>query len=135
MRALRPFTLLLLVCSSLLARAQDGQVAQDSVAVFGPVTALPEFPGGEQAIYPWLVANKHYPKEALAKKIQGTVYIGFVVEKDGWVDQVVVRRGCNPLLDEEAVRLVRQMPNWKPGLGVNGTAVPAHFTVPIQFKL
>ena len=81
------------------------------------------------------MANKHYPKEALAKKIQGTVYIGFVVEKDGRVDQVVVRRGCNPLLDEEAVRLIRQMPTWKPGLGMGGTAVPAHFTIPIQFKL
>ena len=86
-------------------------------------------------MYTWLADNTQYPKEALDKEIQGKVYVEFVVEKNGRVDQVVLRRGCNPLLDWEALRVIGQMPMWKPGRLENGTIVATRFTIPIDFKL
>jgi TonB family protein len=135
MRPLRSFTLLLLLCSSLCVRSQDGVAAKDSIYDLAAVKDQPDFPGGMQAMYKWLATNTNYPREALDKEIQGKVYVEFVVEKDGHVDHVVVRRGCNPLLDQEALRVIGQMPAWEPGRLEDGTVVPTRFTIPIDFKL
>lgn len=135
MKALRLFILLLLTYSSLPAHAQEGQTAKDNVYDLATVAIQPEFPGGQAEMYTWMKKNTAYPDSAFLKGIQGKVYVEFVVEKDGQVDQVLLRRGVNQWLDEEAVRVVGQMPTWKPGRLEDGTAVRTRFTIPIDFKL
>lgn len=99
------------------------------------MTFPPEFPGGNQALNAWLIGNTHYPKKAFKKKIQGTSYVSFVVERDGRIVQVTLRRGCDPLLDKEALRVVEKMPAWNPGRLQDSSLVRVRYTLPIQFKL
>ena len=97
------------------------------------VDIKPEFPSGE-AFYDFLKKNIVYPKEAQEKEIQGRVIISFVIEKDGSVTNVTVIRGIEPMLDAEAVRVVKLMPRWKAGER-NGKTVRVEYTIPINFKL
>ena len=83
--------------------------------VYTIVEQIPEFPGGTAKMMGFLAANISYPQTARDKGVEGRVYISFVVEKDGSVSDVKVLRGIGDGCDEEAVRVVRSMPNWKPG--------------------
>lgn len=75
---------------------------------------MPEFPGGQQAMFKYLSENVKYPTIAHENRIQGRVVVQFVVNKDGSISEVeVVRSGGDPSLDKEAVRLISSMPNWK----------------------
>lgn len=98
------------------------------------VQVKPSFPGGEEARLKWLNENINYPTAAAEANIQGTVTVSFVVEKDGSISNVKVVKGVHSLLDNEALRLVRNMPKWMPGKQ-NGNAVRAYFTQPIRFVL
>ena len=102
--------------------------------VFVVVENQPEFPGGTKAMMKFLNDAIQYPVEAQNKKIQGRVTCNFVVEKDGSITDVQIARGVNPLLDEEAVRVIELMPNWKPGMQ-KGEPVRVRYTVPVVFKL
>ena len=103
--------------------------------VFTIVEEMPEFPGGNDAMYAFINENINYPEEAQKDKIQGVVYVKFIVRKDGSIDENVnVVRGVHPLLDTEAQRVVRSMPDWKPGMQ-RGKPVSVYFTLPIRFKL
>lgn len=95
---------------------------------------MPEFPGGATAMEHFISDNLTYPTEAKAKKIQGKVYIQFVVEKDGSIEHVKIRRGVHHLLDEEAIRIIKIMPDWKPG-SMRGKTVRVRHTIPIVFAL
>jgi TonB family protein len=92
---------------------------------------MPEFPGG---IGPYLGKTVTFPKEAKANGISGRVYINFVVNKDGNVEQVKVLRGVHPLLDTEALRVVKAMPQWIPGIKY-GDKVDVSYHLPLNFKL
>jgi protein TonB len=94
----------------------------------------PEFPRGAAARNRFLENNLRYPKEARDSNIQGTVFVQFVVEVDGRITNVVIHRGVGGGLDEEAVRVVKMMPNWTPGR-TRGKAVRTLFTLPIRFAL
>lgn len=102
--------------------------------VFEVVENAPEFPGGVSGLMEFLSENIRYPVEAQEKNIQGRVICRFVVKKDGSISDVEVIRGVDPLLDAEAIRVIEQMPTWKPGTQ-RGEAVNVHFTIPIQFSL
>jgi len=102
--------------------------------VFTVVELMPEFPGGQKALFQYLAENTKYPVEAMQQGIAGRVICQFVVEKDGNVDSVKVVRGVHPLLDQEAVRVVSMMPTWKPGMQY-GKLARVRFTVPVNFKL
>lgn len=95
---------------------------------------MPAFPGGEAALKVFIAENVEYPELAAENDIQGTVYIRFVVKKTGAVGEVQVTRGVDPLLDDEAVRVVKLLPNFKPGMQ-GGRAVNVWFSVPIVFQL
>ncbi len=95
---------------------------------------MPEFPGGEVALRKYIAEHIKYPPLAQENGIQGTVFLRFVVKKDGTVGEVQVTRGVDPLLDEEAVRVVKSLPKFKPGFQ-GGKPVPVWFSVPIVFKL
>lgn len=95
---------------------------------------MPEFQGGTQALMDYLKANVKYPVSAKELGIQGTVYIGFVVFKDGTLGNIKIRRGVSYDLDNEAKRVIKTMPNWKPGKN-NGKIVNCEMTLPIKFRL
>ena len=103
--------------------------------VFVVVETMPEFPGGQQALFKYLSENVKYPVIAQENGIQGRVICQFVVNKDGAiVDVEVVRSGGDPSLDKEAVRVIKSMPKWNPGKQ-RGKAVRVKYTVPVNFRL
>jgi TonB family protein len=103
--------------------------------VYDVVKTMPEFNGGFNALVDYLVSNIKYPEEAKKNNITGTVFVSFVVEKDGKISNTSILKSANPLLDEEALRVVNSMPNWKPGLNDEGKAVNVKFNLPIKFSL
>lgn len=102
--------------------------------LFVLVEEMPEFPGGQEAMFKFLSTTIIYPKEARDKGIQGKVYVSFTIEKDGAISEVKVLRGVHPLLDEEAVRVVESFPNWKPGKQ-KGKEVRVSYNLPLSFVL
>ena len=95
---------------------------------------MPQFPGGPEALQVWVSKNLNYPEEAQTKGTVGRVYIGFIVDKDGVVENAKILKGISPSLDAESLRVVSSMPKWTPGKQ-NGEAVSVSFTIPINFAL
>lgn len=112
--------------------AQNNKTAKDKV--YEKAEIMPEFPGGEQAMMDFVAKNVTYPKEAMEKEISGRVLVGFIVEKDGSITETEVVKGIGGGCDEEALRVVKAMPKWKPGKQ-DGKPVRVHFLLPIIFKL
>lgn len=106
----------------------------DDEVVFVIVESMPSFPGGLNTLKQYLHNNIHYPQLAKESGIQGKVFLSFVVEKDGAVTDVEILRGIGGGCDEEAVRVVQQMPNWTPGRQRN-IPVRVRFTLPVKFTL
>ncbi len=106
----------------------------DSDTPYVIVEEMPEYPGGKVALMKFIAKNVKYPEEAKKHKVQGRVFIRFVVKKDGGVDQTTIVRSIHPLLDKEAIRVVELLPKWKPGRQ-KGEAVDVWYTVPINFQL
>lgn len=102
--------------------------------IFFIVEEMPEFPGGENALRMFISSSIVYPKASVLKGTQGKVYVTFVVGKFGQVTKARIVRGVDPLLDREALRVVSNLPKWKPGLQ-KGKPVNVAYTVPINFKL
>lgn len=103
-------------------------------AVFEVVEEMPEFPGGMSAALKYLSQNTKYPAESISAKEQGKVVVQFIVTKEGKVINPVVVRGVAPLLDKEAIRVVTEMPDWKPGKQ-RGIPVNVKYTLPVTFRL
>jgi protein TonB len=102
--------------------------------IFTVVEDQPSYPGGEEARIRYLQENLRYPQMAREAGIQGTVFVTFVVERDGSVTDVRVLRGIGGGCDEEAVRVVQNMPRWNPGRQ-RGQPVRVQFNMPIRFVL
>lgn len=95
---------------------------------------MPQFPGGNNAMYSFLGSNIQYPSEAAENEIQGKVIIKFVVKADGSIGATEIVKSVHPALDAEAERLVKLMPKWTPGRH-DGKPVNVWFTLPVNFKL
>lgn len=102
--------------------------------IFTVVEQIPEFPGGEIAMYEFLNKNMQYPTIAKEQSIQGKVWLGFIVDKFGNISNVEVIRGIGGGCDEEAVRVISMMPRWNPGKQ-SGRPVSVKFRFPINFTL
>ena len=103
--------------------------------IFYVVESMPEFPGGQQAMYKYIGENLKYPVIAQENGIQGKVICQFTINKDGsLVDIEVVRSAGDASLDKEAMRVIKSMPKWKPGKQRN-QPVRVKFTLPVTFKL
>ena len=102
--------------------------------VFDVVEVMPQFPGGQIAMLQYLMKNIKYPEQAVKEGIQGRVTVRFIVEKDGSISDVKPVLSVHPLLNKEAVRVVKSMPKWSPGKQ-NGKPVRVRFNVPVMFKL
>jgi protein TonB len=107
---------------------------EEAKPVFTIVEEMPSFPGGEAERNKFLAENIVYPQQATENGIQGTVYVSFVVDSKGNVTDVKVLRGIGGGCDEEALRVVKMMPQWHPGKQ-NGKLVRVLFNMPIYFKL
>ncbi len=114
--------------------ADNTQTTDEPEEAFVVVEEAPAFPGGDEARIKYFMENVKYPKEARDKGIQGTVYVNFVVEKDGSVTGVNLLRGIGGGCDEEAVRVVKDMPKWIPGKQ-RGEVVRVQFNIPVKFVL
>lgn len=98
------------------------------------VENMPMFPGGEKKMMEYVAKNVKYPQLAKEMGTQGRVFVSFVVEKDGSISNVELLRGIGNGCDEEAIRVVKSMPKWNPGLQC-GRAVRVSCNLPISFKL
>jgi protein TonB len=102
--------------------------------VFQFVEQNAEFPGGTAAMMKFIQTNINYPSMARENGIEGKVFVKFIVNSDGSIQDVKVLKGQGGGLDEEAVRVVKMMPKWK-AAKQNGKEVRCYFNLPIVFKL
>ena len=102
--------------------------------IFTVVEEMPAFPGGKEAMFKYLVENITYPEKAKKAGVVGTVFVTYVVEKDGLVTNVKLLRGVEETLDAEAIRVVKAMPIWTPGKQ-RGETVRVQYSLPIKFTL
>ena len=102
--------------------------------VFDIVEESPQFPGGQSTLMQWLRTNIKYPKVAVENGIQGNVYVSFIVRSTGEITDIKVARSVDPLLDQEAIRVIGSMPKWIPGKQ-GGEAVNVRYTMPLTFRL
>ncbi len=111
---------------------QDG-TGGDTDEPFVMVEVMPSFRGGDITTFrEWVKRRTNYPQEAIDRKIRGTVFLTFIVEKDGSVSNVTVMKGVDPILDNEAVRAISESPRWTPGLQ-RGQPVRVRFQIPLNF--
>lgn len=131
-------TIMILLTATLYNYGQNINKAdtlnQSDEPIFITLEELPTFPGGDKALQKFIYENTKYPKSAIEEKISGTVYVQFIVEKDGSISDIKVVRGIGGGCDEEAVRVVKLMPNWIPGKQ-KGVPERVYFMIPITFNL
>ena len=116
----------------------SAQTQDSEKEVFKKVEVIATFPGGMGEFYNFIAKNIRYPRDAMKKKIQGKVYIEFVIDEEGNMiqDSVKVFKGIYESLDNEAVKIIKQSPQWIPAkLTSNGPNVPIKMIVAIDFKL
>ncbi len=103
--------------------------------VYRDAEVAPEFPGGENNMYEFLGANTRYPAAAMKNSIQGRVVLRFIVTKKGKIEQItVVSKDSHPILNEEIIGVVKQMPNWTPAK-IKNKPVNYYFVLPFLFNL
>lgn len=122
-------------CFFQILSAQESTSGDEKVLEAAEV--MPEFPGGVEALFQFLAENTTYPVYAEKMGVEGTIYVGFIVEPDGSITNVAIKRGLpngGAGCEAEAMRVVSLMPNWKPGI-LDGTPVRVAFTIPLKFKL
>jgi len=113
-----------------LIPGEDGSGSEEPLFI---VEVMPTFKGGNESKFAeWVSKRTNYPQVAIDNKIRGTVYLTFIVEKDGSVSNVTVIKGVHPLLDKEAVKAISESPKWSPGLQ-RGQPVRVRFQIPISF--
>ena len=111
--------------------AAEVETVQDSI--YRVSDAMPEYPGGPNEMMRYIQENIKYPQSAIDNKIEGRVFVTFVVEKDGSISNTAVLRGIDKECDAEALRVVSSMPKWNPGQH-KGEVVRTQFTIPIIYK-
>jgi len=110
------------------------EIEEDDDEFYMVVENMPEFPGGDIGLMKYIQKNVNYPAIAKEYNITGKVYVSFIVDKKGSVTNVKIVRGVDKNLDAEAMRVVKSLPKYKPGLQ-RGELVRVMFTIPINFKL
>jgi len=93
------------------------------------------FPRGEEKLFSFIKLVKHYPDSAKARRIEGKVYVQFVVKKTGDISDIKILRSPDTLFSQEAIRIVKLMPNWNPGKNLRGDSVDVRMVLPIKFEI
>jgi len=125
--------------SNVLGMASDSTVfggyllgEGDGLGMGSGLDKFPEFPGGPDGVRRYIELTVNYPVQAIKQKINGVVLLSFDVNKQGEIDNIQVERSVNPMLDQEAVKAIKNMPHWKPGLR-HGRPVIVKFVIPVRF--
>lgn len=113
---------------------QKGKVKKTDRKVYDNVEQMPAYPGGMEALNNYIMKNIKYPPKAAENGIQGRVIVTFVITKEGKMTKAKVKKSIDPLLDAEALRVVKTMHKWIPGRQ-NGKVVNVQFTIPVTFRL
>ena len=124
-------------CNAQIKKESDSTISQSGKEmgediVYNFVQQKPKFTGGEEAMVQYIKENLKYPATTAAEKKGGQVVLRFIVSRDSTIRDIKVLRGFDSAFDEEAVRLVKEMPKWSPGRH-NGKAVSCSYTLPIKF--
>ena len=106
-----------------------------NISALHVVEESPEYPGGMTELLKYMKENLQYPEEAIEKGIEGRVICQFTVKTDGSIDNIVLLKSIHKSLDEEAIRLIKNMPKWKPGKNYKGEVQDCKYTIPFSFKL
>ncbi|MBR5644932.1 MAG: energy transducer TonB [Salinivirgaceae bacterium] len=117
---------------AIVEMTEEEEVEEEEV--FYIVENMPEFPGGDVALRTYIAQNVKYPEIAKENGLSGKVFVQFVINQKGEVQDVKIARGVDPALDKEAIRVVQGLPKWKPG-SQRGKPVRVSYTVPINFQL
>ncbi len=133
------FLLLLGICSGVYTQHTDSLHTQtDSLhtqkKTYDFLDQMPEYPGGFKALFDFMYTNMQYPAEAIKKEIEGVVYVKFIVDEYGNISNPIVVRSVGGGCDEEAVRIISLMPQWKPG-AENGKPAAVWYTLPVKFTI
>ena len=116
----------------LLACPMPAQEADVNEIMIDPIECQPSFPGGEDSLRAFIAKNLRYP--LVEGCVQGRVVAQFTVETDGSISDIVLLKTVHPLLDDEAVRVIKAMPKWIPGR-IGDKPVRVRYSLPIRFKL
>ena len=120
------------------SQLNDTLLPSEEEAVYPPIynviDQMPEFPGGIDKLLQFINDNMKYPTKAQTEGIQGRVAVQFIVDENGYIIEPNIVRSVEPSLDNEALRLIKMLPQWKPGT-LKGKAVKVKYTVPVAFKL
>ena len=120
------------------SQLNDTLLLPEEEAVYPPIynviDQMPEFPGGMDAMLQFINDNMKYPTKAQTDGIQGRVAVQFIVDENGYIIEPNIVRSVEPSLDKEALRIIKMLPQWKPGT-LKGKAVKVKYTVPVAFKL
>lgn len=108
-------------------------VSHDENMVYTKVDKMPEFPGGQVALVKYLSKNIKYPSKYKKEKVNGRVFVSFVIDKTGKVTQTKIVKSLNEECDKEALRVISLMPNWLPG-EKDGNKVNVQFGLPVNFE-
>lgn len=133
----RVLFILALLFTYVMVNAQNNTGSKEKTSnekIYDVVEMPPSFPGGQAALLAWIASHVNYPQKAMESRIEGRVIVGFVIECDGSVSQAKIIRSVDPLLDDEAIRVVMGMPKWTPGRQ-NGKNVRVKYNVPVNFRL
>ena len=135
-RYMRKLILLLLAFTPMLIKAQTNNNIPPAGTHHHHVMSVaePQFPGGYIALTNYFQEHIKYPEFCKMYKVDGKVYVKFVVTEDGSVTEVAILHGVEAHLDEEAIRVVKAMPKWTPG-NRNGVPVKSNYTLPVNFVL
>jgi TonB family protein len=128
----RFYFIILALAFSVLAQAQSDTAVRSEIEIFQVVEKMPEFVGGKEALSEYLNANAVYSQATKDACIMGTVYVTFVVEADGSIEDAKVLRGIHPDLDSISLELVNRMPNLNPG-EFRGNPIRVQYSMPIHF--
>jgi len=126
---MKAISLFILFLISIQVFCQD-----NSSQVYNVVQQMPVYPGGEDSMWKFINTNVKYPDSAIAHNVEGKLIMGFVVNEDGSISDVVIRRGLTADIDSEGMRVIRLLPRFSPGRQ-DGKAVRVSYTLPIAFKL
>ena len=126
--------IVMLVLAVLCSGYAMAQIVVVDEEIFLVVENEPEFPGGSDSLYAYIARNIKYPETAKKEKIEGRVFVTFVIEKDGQVSSAKILRDIGGGCGEEAIRVVKSMPKWKPGTQ-RGNPVRVQFNLPVSFML
>ncbi len=110
------------------------QTEDDEDMIYIQVEKMPEFPGGMTGLRNYLKKNLYYSPVAVENDIQGRIFVNFIINKKGETEQIRLLNKIDPILDKEAVRLIREMPAWTPGYQ-NGKTVNVQYSLPISFVI